>query len=161
MKMKRTYNHSIFILLLLSLLWANNSFSQLKTYSFSQLDSLQTIEKRMVVVFIHTDWCSFCQAMKNTTLKNKNTIQILNDRFYFVQLNAEEKKDLVFHNKNYRFVPTGNKTGTHELTIELGTINNKLAFPSICILEPGNDIVFQQSSFYSAKELLQILEKMP
>ena len=37
------------------MLLPNLSFSQIKQYKFEQIDSLQKIEKKIVVVFIHTN----------------------------------------------------------------------------------------------------------
>ena len=75
-------------------LFSNSSFSQINTYHFEQLDSLQKKQKRNIVVFIHTDWCKYCKAMQNTTFKNDKIIHILNSEFYFIELNAEEKRDI-------------------------------------------------------------------
>jgi thioredoxin-related protein len=66
-----------------SVMLPEKSHAQLKTYQFEEIDSLQIIEKRKIVLFIHTDWCKYCQAMKNTTFKNKDIIDLLNERFYF------------------------------------------------------------------------------
>ena len=73
------------------------SFSQIKIIQFEQIDSLQRIEKRNVAVFIHTDWCKYCQTMQNTTFKNDSIIKVLNNKFYFIDLNAEEKRNVIFN----------------------------------------------------------------
>ena len=62
----------------------NQGFAQLKMQTFEQTESLQNIQQRKIIVFIHTDWCKFCQAMKSKTFKNEEVIQQLNDTFYFV-----------------------------------------------------------------------------
>jgi len=150
-----------FLFLLINSMTVSVASAQLKVTDFKQIDSLKNIQNRYSVVFVYSKVCSYCHAMKNTTFKNKQLIQLLNNKFYFLQLDAEEKEAITFNNKHYKFVPTGNKTGTHELAIQLSTANNKSAYPAICILNPQNQIIFQQSSFYSAKDFLQILEKLP
>ncbi|WP_347051272.1 thioredoxin family protein [Flavobacterium olei] len=82
-------------------------FSQLKSIAFEEIENLQKIQQRKVVVFIHTDWCQFCQRMKSATFKNQEIIQQLNDDFYFIDFNAEEKRDISFQNKTFQFNPTG------------------------------------------------------
>lgn len=81
--------------------------AQIKTFQFEQIDSLQRIESRNIFVFIHTDWCKYCQAMKYTTFKNDRIINLLNENFYFVDLNAEEKRNIDFNNYTFKFKPTG------------------------------------------------------
>ena len=65
-----------FLLLLCCLIPA--AFAQLHSFSFEEIDSLQRIEKRKTIIFIQTDWCQFCHAMKNTTFKNEEIIKELN-----------------------------------------------------------------------------------
>lgn len=98
--------------------------------------------------------------MENSTLKNPEVIQLLNDSFYFVSLDAEEKTDITFLNHTFKFKPTGQNTGIHELATELATIENKIVYPAIAILDKDYTILFQKHSFTSAKELKTILEKL-
>lgn len=147
--------------ILLILFWAiPSSFAQLKTYSFEQIDSLQRNQNRKIIVFIHTDWCKYCQAMKNTTFKNKEVIKALNENFYFITLNAEEKSTITFNSRQFIFKTNSNTTGIHELAVELATINNQTIYPTICVLNTQNEIVFQESNYLPAKEFLMVLEKL-
>ncbi|MFV8325628.1 thioredoxin family protein [Flavobacterium sp. ZS1P14] len=147
--------------LLLLLFWAIPSgFAQLNLVSFEQIDSLQNIQKRKVIVFIHTDWCQFCHVMKNTTFKNESIIRELNDNFYFIDFNAEEKRTILFNKATFRFKSTGNNSGIHELAIPLGTINKQLNYPALCILNSENEIIFQDNSYIKPKEFTLLLEKL-
>lgn len=135
-------------------------FAQLNLVSFEEIDSLQRIEKRKTIVFIQTDWCQFCHAMKNTTFKNEEIIEELNKAFYFIDFNAEEKRTVAFNNTTFQFKPTGNTSGTHELAIALGPINKQLHFPVLCVLNSENEIIFQHSGYLKPKELKLILAKL-
>jgi thioredoxin-related protein len=144
-----------------SFLWAiPQGFAQLNRVQFEQIDSLQNIEKRNTIVFIHTDWCNYCQVMQSKTFKNKEVIKTLNEKFYFVDFNAEEKRIVVFNNQNFNFKPNGTNTGINELATELGTINTQISYPVLCVLNYKNEIIFQYNSFLNAKDLLLILEKI-
>ena len=135
-------------------------FAQLHSVSFEQIDSLQSVNKRNTIVFIQTEWCSFCHAMKNTTFKNEAIIKEINNTFYFVNFNAEEKRSIVFNKTTFQFKPTGNNSGTHELAVALGTVNKQLNFPFLCVLNSENEIVFQHSGYLKPKELKLILAKL-
>ena len=136
------------------------SYSQIKTYRFEQLDSLQRIEKRNIFVFIHTDWCKYCQVMKNTTFKNESIIQKLNNHFYFIALNAEEKRDIFFGGRNFKYEPSGINTGLHKLAEQLATIDKKIAYPTICFLNSYHEILFQYNQFIGAEDLQSIISKL-
>lgn len=137
-----------------------SGFAQLKIYSFEQIDSLQTIQKRKIIVFIHTDWCQFCQAMKNTTFKNETLIQELNTNFYFISFNAEEKRVIFFNKHTFDFKPTGNNSGIHELAIALGTVNKQITYPVICVLDAENNILFQYNNYLDPNDFGIILNKL-
>ena len=61
--------------------WCTNA-QQL--YSFQEVDSLQQLSPRPVMVFVHTDWCKYCLMMEETTFKNEELIRELNLNFYCV-----------------------------------------------------------------------------
>jgi thioredoxin-related protein len=148
------------ILIVFPLLILQQGYAQLKTYQFEQLDSLQKKEARPVAIFIHTDWCKYCAAMKNTTLKNKAVISILNEHFYFIEFNAEEKRNITMLSNTFKYKPSGNNTGIHELAEQLATINGKVSYPTLSFLNSKYEITFQHPQFINASELLTILNKL-
>ena len=147
--------------IILVFFWAIPSgFAQLKSYSFEQIDSLQRNQNRKIIVFIHTDWCKYCQAMKNSTFKNEEVIKNLNENFYFITLNAEEKRAITFNSRKFIFKTNGNASGIHELAYELANTNTQITYPTICVLNVKNEIIFQQSNYLPSKDFLILLEKL-
>jgi len=136
-----------------------SGFAQLKSYSFEEAEKLASQSPKPIVVYIHTNWCKYCAMMENSTLKNPDIIQMLNTQFYFVILNAENKNDITFNNYVFKYKPTGENTGIHELATALATVNKQVSYPTITILDAKKDILFQKQSYLKAKELIQILEK--
>ncbi|AWK03549.1 thioredoxin [Flavobacterium crocinum] len=135
-------------------------FGQLKSYSFEEIDSLQQIQKRKIIVFIHTDWCQFCQRMKTTTFRNKEIIEKLNSDFYFVDFNAEEKREITFNNQVFKYKPSGNNVGVHELALQLGTINNQIVYPVLCVLNEKNEIILQYNNYLNPKSFIILMNQL-
>jgi thioredoxin-related protein len=156
--MKNCFGMLYFLFLLGSLLLSEKSHAQLKTYQFEQIDSLQIIQKRKVIVFIHTDWCKYCQAMKNTTFKNKEVIMLLNNYFYFLELNAEEKKTILFKGKQFLYKSTGNQVGTHDLSKELALINGQISYPTLCFIDDNAEILARQNGFIMSSKFIAFLK---
>ncbi|WP_029271213.1 thioredoxin fold domain-containing protein [Flavobacterium sp. KJJ] len=148
------------LILIFFFLITSTGFSQLKVISFEEIDSLQQIQKRKIIIFIHTNWCQFCQSMKNTTFKNQEIIEKLNSDFYFLDLNAEEKRDIAFNNQVFKYQPSGNNVGVHELALQLGTLNNQIVYPVLCVLNEKNEIILQYSSYLGPKDFKLLLEKL-
>lgn len=142
------------LLIIIVILFANQNFAQLNTHTFEEAEKLSIENPKPFVIFIHTDWCKICKMIENTTLKNKEIIQYLNQNFYFISFNAEDKKEIKFNKNTFRFKPKGTNSGIHELA-EL--LSNQ-TYPTITILHPDYSIVTQIESFVNVKTLLQILE---
>lgn len=146
---------------IVSFFWAiPQGFAQLNLVQFEQIDSLQKVEKRNVLVFIHTDWCKYCKVMQDKTFKNKEVIKVLNERFYFVDFDAEETRTIVFNQNDFNFVPNGNNSGVNKLSIELGSINGEISYPILCILNFKNEIIFQGNGFFNVKDLMNIFDNI-
>jgi thioredoxin-related protein len=98
--------------------------------------------------------------MKKTTFKNKEVIQLLNNNFYFVRLDGEEKKDIIFLGKTFVYKPSGANTGVHELADELASINKRISYPTTTILNSKFEIELQINGFSNAKEMKKILSRL-
>lgn len=98
--------------------------------------------------------------MKNTTFKNDEVINGLNQKFYFISLDVEEKQDIRFRGHTFTYKPTGANTGVNELAEQLGTINGELSYPAICFLNAEYKIINQQEGYLAAKGFLSILNKL-
>jgi thioredoxin-related protein len=147
-----------FVILLF--LFACTAFGQIKTHTFQEVETLNKTTPKPTLVFVHTSWCKYCKMIENSTFKNQEVMQLLNDSFYFVSLDAEEQSDITFLNHTFQFKPSGKNTGVHELATELATINNKITYPTIVVLASDYSILFQKHSFTNAKELTAILQKL-
>lgn len=129
----------------------------LQHYDFGDLDALQAEEARPVFVFFQADWCRYCKAMEQTTFRQPDIIQDLNERFYFVSFNGESQSPVSFGGRTYHFRPTGRRTGTHDLASHLGRIDGKLIYPILVILDQRYEIQFRYAGFLDAEALREVL----
>lgn len=134
--------------------------AKLNVYTFSEVEKIHQQKSKPVVIFITTDWCKICFGMKQTTIKNEEIIQLLNEQFYFIKLNGEEKKDITFLGKKFVYKPTGTNTGVHELANELASSNGKIAYPTTVILNSSFEISTQLIGYYKSKKMMKILSKL-
>ena len=98
--------------------------------------------------------------MKNTTFQDSVVVNLLNKHFYFISFDAEHKGEISFSGHTFKYIPHGTRSGTHQLAQQLATINNKIAYPTICILNDENEIVFQIASALNTTEFLSILQPL-
>lgn len=127
---------------------------------FENLDSLQKKNPRPVVVFLHTHWCKYCEAMKNTTFIDERVVDRLNSDYYFISFNGESKRDINFLGYTFKYQPSGNDTGIHELAEQLGSKNGAVVYPTIVFLNNQYEILYQHDGYVNANDLSRILKKV-
>lgn len=100
--------------------------------SVNDLEQKQKTDKRKVMVDLYTDWCGWCKRMDKATFQNPKISEYLNENFYAVKFNAEDKNNIKFNNKDYKFVAAGRR-GYNELAYSFA--NGKMSYPTIAFLD--------------------------
>lgn len=89
-------------------------------------------EPRKIFIDVYTDWCGWCKVMDKNTFNHPDIAAYLNENYYAVKLDAEQKEDIVFQGHTFKYVPSGRR-GYHQLAAAL--LNNKLSFPTVVFLD--------------------------
>lgn len=132
--------------------------AMLNALQFEQIDSLQQVKPKPVAVFIHTDWCKYCQNMKHTTFRHEEVARRLNEDFYFISFNAEQKENITFNGFNFVYRPNGPTSGVHTLAETLGAIDGQLSYPAFVVLNSSYEIIFQHNAFINAEAMKKVLK---
>jgi thioredoxin-related protein len=97
------------------------------------VDEVQVAMKKApkkVFMDVYTDWCGWCKVMDKKTFSNANVIKYLNEHFYSVKFNAEQKDSIRFMGKMYGFVP---QYRANMFAVEL--MKGQMSYPTSVILE--------------------------
>lgn len=129
-------------------------FGQPREVTFSQLEVLMKEDPKPVVVFLHTDWCSYCALMERKTFSDKEVQDNLDENFYFVSFNAETESDIYFRKHLFSFKKKGIKSGVHELALALGKEN---AYPAVVVLNEDYQIIYQHFAYMRPVEMNKLL----
>lgn len=112
-------------------------------------------EPRMMFFDMYTDWCGWCKRMDATTFKDSLIIDYLNENYYAIKFDAEQKEDVEVKGRTYKYVPT-ERRGYHELAAEL--MGGKLSYPTYVFLNSDLTIFTQVPGYKPQQDLLPILE---
>lgn len=126
-----------------------------KWLTFEQAVQKSAKEKRLIFIDVYTDWCGWCKVMDKNTFSDPEVARILNEKFYPVKFNAEQREDVVFRGQQYKFVPYGNK-GSHELAAAL--LNNKLSYPTVVFLDEDFGMIQPLPGYQQAPEFHKIIQ---
>jgi len=152
----------IFRILIIFLVAGSSVFGQqspkdgpVKWMTFEEAVEKSKTEKRLVFIDVYTDWCGWCKVMDKNTFSEPSVAKILNEKFYPVKFNAEQRDDVQFDGKTFRFQAYGNG-GTHELANAL--LNNKLSYPTVVFLDENFDMIQPLPGYQKAPEFHKIIQ---
>ena len=98
-------------LVLITVSFRMRTEGEVKWMTFEEAVEKSKTEKRKIFVDVYTDWCGWCKVMDKNTFNEAKIAKILNEEFYAVKLNAEQRADIVFNGNtfkmNYNFSYTG------------------------------------------------------
>ena len=112
-------------------------------------------EKRKIFIDVYTDWCGWCKVMDKKTFSEPAVARLLNEKYYPVKFNAEQREDVVYRGTTFRFIEQGSR-GTHQLAAAL--LNNQLSYPSVVFLNEDFAIIHILKGFRQAPEFHKITE---
>jgi thioredoxin-related protein len=141
------------------------TFQELNTLASSSKWSKQ---KRKVVVDLYTDWCGWCKRMDAATYANPEIAAYMNEHYYAIKFDAEQKDSVVFGGRTYKFIVTqqlkdqnGNvvrEKGTHELALALGSNNGRIGYPTTVFLDEDLNLLQALPGYLGPDQFKPMLE---
>lgn len=86
---------------------------------------------KKIFVDIYTDWCGWCKKMDKETFEQSMVASYLNEHFYPVKFDAEQKESITFDGKTFKYIANGRR-GYHELAAAL--LAGKMSYPTVVFL---------------------------
>lgn len=135
---------------------ASATFAQsVKWYTIEQAMEMTKKEPRKIMIDVYTTWCKWCKVMDTATFNNPYIAVYLNEKYYPVKFNAEQKADVTLDGKTYKFVPGGGR-GYHELAAAL--LNGNLGYPSVVFLDEKAGMIQPFQGYIQARQFDQIIK---
>jgi thioredoxin-related protein len=112
-------------------------------------------EKRPIFVDVYTDWCGWCKVMDKNTFSDPQVATLLNEKFYPVKLNGEQKEDLIFKGNTYKYISRGNG-GYHQFAMML--LGDSPSYPTVVFLDDEFNVVQRVPGYRKAPEFHMIAQ---
>ncbi len=122
-----------FIALLLVISYALQA-QEINWLTWEQAAAANEKQPKKIFVDLYTNWCGWCKKMDVTTFKDPAVVALMNEKFYAVKLNAEQKDTISWKGFEWVWMP-GGRNGYHKLAYEL--VEGKLSFPTFVMLDEG------------------------
>jgi thioredoxin-related protein len=122
--------------------------------TWEQATEVAKKSKKKILLDVYTEWCTWCKRMDEKTFQQPEIARYINANFYPVKFDAEQKQNLEYKDRVYKYIKTSNK-GYHELAAEL--LKGRLSFPSVVFLDEDMNIIQAIPGFKSPEEFEQIV----
>ena len=120
-----------------------------KWLTFEEAIEKSKTEKRKFFFDVYTDWCGWCKVMDKQTFSDPVVAKMLNEKFYPVKFNAEQREDIVFQGRTFKYIESG-RGGYHELAAAL--LNNQLSYPTVVFVDEEFTSVAPLPGYRKAEE---------
>lgn len=130
---------------------------EVKWYTIEEAIALNEKSPKKIVIDVYTDWCGWCKVMDRNTFGNKIIAEYLNENYYPVKFNAEQKENITLGGYTYKYISQGRR-GYHELAAAL--LNGNLGYPSVVFLTTIEDklqIIHIEQRYIPPKDFDQII----
>lgn len=122
-----------------------------EAYALSQSDA----NPKPTFVDVYTDWCGWCKRMDATTFHDPKVVAFMNEHFYNVKLDAEQKEDITIGGTTFKFVGEGRR-GYHEVAAAL--LNGKMSYPTVVFMNEEFQIIQPVPGYQQTDQFLLIAE---
>ncbi len=135
------------------LLQQENTEEAIKWLSWEEAMALSGKEKKKILLNVYTDWCGWCKRMDKATFQEPNIARYINDNFYPVKFDAEQRDELEYKGKTYKYVKNSQR-GYHELAAEL--LKGRLSFPTVVFLDEDLNVIQSIVGFKTPQQFERI-----
>ena len=151
------YKKIVFVISLFISICVTDTYAQVESirwYSIEQAETLLKKEKRKIFIDVFTSWCGWCKNMDKATFGQQYIIKYINENYYPVKLDAEQRNDINFKSKTYHFV-TQSGVGFNELAAEF--LKGQLSYPTIVFLDEDLNLIQAIQGFRPPEQFEKIM----
>ncbi len=111
-------------------------------------------QKKKILIDVYTDWCGWCKRMDAATFQQPHIAKYVNENYYAIKFDAEQKEEITFNGKTYKFVKNGRR-GYNELAAEI--TRGRLSFPTIVFMDENLNVIQPVPGYKDPDQFEQII----
>lgn len=147
----------LIILFLVPFFVATHAQAQEKKINWVSIEEAQELVKanpKKIFMDIYTDWCGWCKRMDATTFTHPVIVDYINENFYAVKLNAEQKEPIVFRGNKYVNENPGPRRA-HSFAVAV--LQGRMGYPSVAFFDENLDLIHALPGFRPPETMEPVL----
>jgi uncharacterized protein YyaL (SSP411 family) len=121
----------------------------LKWLTFEEAIKLNETKPAQFFIDFYTSWCGWCKVLDTKTFQDPFVAKFMGEHFYCVKFDAEQKPDINFQNKTWKWV-AGGRNGYHELAAFF--MQGQMSYPTCTVLTSKFELVYPLKGYVKVEE---------
>lgn len=140
-----------FLITLFGMIWANAQ------QDLAQLNAAFAQNPKPILIEFTTDWCGYCLLQNKKIHQDQKLLAILENDYYFIELDAESEKSYHFLQREFLPNPDFPHQKTHTLVEAFVQENETVAYPFWVLLSTDLMIEWSYSGYIATNKLYKML----
>jgi len=107
---------------------------------------------KKIFIDVYTDWCGWCKKMDKSTFVDPAVVKYVNQEFYAVKMDAEDKNNVIFRNKVFKYSA---QSQANELAIMF--LSGQMSYPSTVFLDEKLNAIQTMGGYLDARQFNMLL----
>ncbi len=143
------------IIFMLILSFPSIAQEKINWMSFEEAVALAEEEPKHIFVDVYTDWCGWCKKMDASTFVDPAIVNLMNEYFYAVKLDAEQKDTIFFQGSEFVNPNPDGRRSSHQMAQAL--LKGKMSYPSYVFLNAQTEWLTVVTGYRKSPEMEQVL----
>lgn len=128
---------------------------KVKWYTLEEALKLNKEHPKRIFMDMYTDWCGWCKRMEATTFTNATIAKYMNDNFYPVRFNAEQRDSVVFNGQTFKNNGVAGSRTAHDFAV--AALQGHMSYPSFVFISDAgtNKTTFTIMQGYMTPEQIE------
>jgi len=106
------------------------------------------LNPKKIFIDVYTDWCGWCKRMDKATFQQPHIAKYLNENFYNVKFDAEDKSEILYKGKTHTYQGKGRR-GYNTMAAEI--TRGRLSYPTIVFMNENREVLQPIPGFQDPK----------
>ncbi|MEO8150626.1 MAG: DUF255 domain-containing protein [Bacteroidia bacterium] len=126
---------------------------KIKWMSFTQAVEANKKQPKKIFIDIYTGWCGWCKKMDATTFLNDTVANYMNEKFYAVKMDAENKDTIMFNDHQFFFMPEYKAN-----SLALSLLNGKMSYPTFVVMDEKVQLLSPVAGYQTVPQIMPVLK---